>query len=257
VIALAPAAILTPGDIFQVNWTGANAVRDLSGNDITGNAFTFTTGTAPVNTPPAVVSSLPSSGFTNVGTNVVPRITFDRPLNGSKLSGVTLKAGANAVNIVASLSNANRTITLMPPNLLAPSTVYTITVAGIVDVAGNALAAPVTITFTTGPGADLQPPQIVSSSPVANDNNVSSGLTTVTVTFNEPIDPASLAGPNSVNGLSGPVPANLSLSADGLTLTFTLNAPLSPNTSYNIGIYLADLAGNYIASTSIPFTTGN
>jgi hypothetical protein len=47
---------------------------------------------------------------------------------------------------------------------LATNTTYTVTVAaGVQDVSGNALAAPVTTTFTTGTGADLTTPSVVAA----------------------------------------------------------------------------------------------
>jgi hypothetical protein len=120
------------------------------------------------------------------------------------------------------------------------------------------MAVPVTITFTTGPGVDLDPPQIATSSPMANDSNVPSSLTTASVTFNEPIDPGSAIATNCyISGPAGTVPGTLSFSADGLVLTFTLSAPLAPNSSYFLMANVTDLAGNAFAGGAFMFTTGN
>jgi hypothetical protein len=258
-ITFAPSANFAPGDQIEAVWGNTIVlVTDLAGNAVSIGAVFFTTSTTPVTTPPTLVAEVPSSGFANVATNVVPHLLFDRPIDGATLGAVTLKAGGVAVNMAATLSNGNRTLSLMPPGLLAPSTVYTVTVAGIADVAGNLLAAPITVQFTTGLGADLQPPQVTASSPAANDT-VASSLTAATVTFDEPIDPGSVIPTNcSIAGPSGTVPATITLSADGLTLTFTLSAPLAPNASYQISITgVTDLAGNTLPGAYVPFSTGN
>ena len=258
VITFGPKTAFPPGDAIRVTWSQFEPIADLGGNRLVLGADSFTISTAPVTTPLAVTAAIPPNGASGVATNVVPHLTFTSPLDGATLSGITLKAGSTKVNVAILLSNGNQTLSLLPPGLLAPSTAYTITVAGVTDVAGNALSAPLTYTFTTATGADLGP-QVVSSSPANNDVNVPTSLATATVTFNEPIDPATAIATNcSLQGPEGNVPVTLSLSADGLQLTFTIGGGLDSNASYQLVLTgLADYAGNAMAPTGIGFTTGN
>src|SRR5207344_2021699 len=108
----------------------------------------------------------------NVPLNLVVQVLFDGPIEGSTVGGVTLAQGGSQVNVLRTLSNGNRTLSLVPPALLKASTLYTLTIAGIKDVAGNALASPVTVTFTTGPSPDLVAPTVVSTTPAANATGV-------------------------------------------------------------------------------------
>ncbi|HEX3742727.1 MAG TPA: Ig-like domain-containing protein [Bryobacteraceae bacterium] len=259
VLTFAPSQNLAPGDEFRVIWGQIAPITDMAGNAVMEDVRSFTTSTAPITTPPQILTATPANGAASMGTNLVPHFTFDRPLNGATLGAVTLKAGSTNLNATPILSNGNRTLSVMPPNLLAPSTSYTVTLTGIADVAGNTMAAPVTVTFATGPGADLAPPQVVTSSPMDQDVSVPTGLTTATVTFSEAIDPASAIATNcTISGPAGIVPTTLSLSQDGLQLTFTISGGLTANSNYQIGLSnLTDLVGNTMPGLAIGFTTGN
>ena len=118
----------------------------------------FTTTTGPDTTPPVVSSTAPVNGATGVAVNSTVAVTFNESIDPATVTTATfeLRNPANAL-IAASVSyNAGtRTATLTPTAALPSNTTLTATVRGgtadprIKDVAGNALAANLTWSFTT------------------------------------------------------------------------------------------------------------
>jgi len=257
VITFAPGAPLVAAHSYRFYWNGA--MHDISGNYLNGGSSGFVTSSSTVTAAPTVVATNPPNGFTNVAPNLVLQVLFDGAIQGSTVGGVTLSTGGNQVNVLRTLSNGNRTLTLTPPGLLKPSTLYTLTIAAVADVAGNVLAAPVTVTFTTGPGADLQGPTATATTPEANATGVSRSATVLAM-FSEPINPIALNTDNFyvyVENTGVRVDGSVSLSADGLTATFLPSTTLTANTAYRIVVNsLTDLAGNTVQGINVRFTTG-
>lgn len=106
------------------------------------------------------------------------------------------------------------------------------------------------------PGDDTTPPAVVSLSPADGSIHVSV-LTTVTVTFSEPLAAASISSGSFVlEGGSNPVSGSLRLNEQ--TVTFTPDSPLGFVTPYTARVTtaLTDTAGNALASErSWTFTT--
>ncbi len=100
------------------------------------------------------------------------------------------------------------------------------------------------------PATDTTPPQIVSTQPANNAENVQDAR--ITITFSEPMSTASVqleATPSLVWGAA-------TWSDGDRVLTF-LPADLRPNTRYTIRVTGRDRAGNSLAgTTTITFTTG-
>jgi hypothetical protein len=119
-----------------------------------------TTGGADT-TPPTVVSTVPVAGAKNISTTADVTATFSEALDPATVNAATfeLRDAANAVvtNVTVSYDAATRTALLTPNTPLAPEAVYSARLAGgltgarIKDVAGNALAASLTWSFTTRP----------------------------------------------------------------------------------------------------------
>lgn len=111
----------------------------------------------PDTTPPTVSDRSPASGATNVPPSSQIRVVFSEPMDASTINNATivLRNASNEV-VPASVSYAGNTATLVPTTALASSSEYTVTVHGgaseprVKDAAGNALAANVTWSFTTG-----------------------------------------------------------------------------------------------------------
>jgi YD repeat-containing protein len=256
-MSAAPMASLTASHNYTFFWNQNGNVRDANGNYFNGGSSNFTTGSAAVTTAPTVLLTNPPSGFTNVPIDTTPQILFSEPIQPTMISGVTLSAGGNTVNVTPSLSNADQTLSLTPPALLAPNTQYTLAIAGVVDLAGNVIA-PATQTFTTGPLAVLSGLG-VTVTPAANATGVLEAVTPTAV-FTRPINPLTMNAGNIYlvnNSNNTRVPGTLSLSADAMTVTFTPSAPLAASTQYYFAVYYTtDEAGNGTNNPTTYFTTG-
>jgi hypothetical protein len=114
------------------------------------------------NTPPTVVSNTPVNAATGVAVGSAVTVTFSEPMTASTLNASTfelLAPGNTLVPALVTYNGANNTASLTPSSPLAGSTLYTARVRGgtssaadprAKDLAGNALAATLTWTFTTG-----------------------------------------------------------------------------------------------------------
>ena len=133
-------------------------MKDLAGNALAASTtWSFTTA-APDTTPPTVTAVSPAAGATGVARTANVTATFSENMDPATINGSTvfLRAPSGAsVAAVVTYSATNRRVTLNPNANLAALTTYTVTVKGgasdprVKDVAGNALAADRTWTFTT------------------------------------------------------------------------------------------------------------
>ena len=124
-------------------------------------------------TAPTVVSRSPDSGATGASLFAPVTVTFDEGLDASTVTSSTfeLRLAATVVPATVTYNAVTRTAALQPASMLAPATVYTATIRGgatdprIKDVAGNALAATSTWSFTTA-SAPPPPPDEGPGGPV-------------------------------------------------------------------------------------------
>lgn len=189
-------ATLTPSAPLAVSTTYTATVMagvtDAAGNAMTGNqSWSFTTAAAGDTTPPTVTVMSPAGGSTGVSGTADATATFGEAMDASTVSSTTFElrdASNNLVAAAVSYDSASRVATLNPTPTLAPATVYTATIKGgvtdprVKDVAGNALGANVTWSFTTAPAAN--PPTVTSTAPSNLATGVSS-TASITATFNE------------------------------------------------------------------------
>jgi len=182
-------------------------------------------------------------------------------VNGStvQLSG----GGITEVPDSITFSNNNQSVLLVPHAPLPDTTQMTLTISGVTDVAGNALA-PQTTQFTTGTGPDLVTPVVVATNPLRSATGVP--LNTVIVEqVSEPIDPGTVNSQtfSVLDQTTGQtVAGTYSVSVDGQTITFLPSGPLGANQTYSIGIGsgITDLAGNVLTCSAVCpgfFTTGS
>lgn len=106
---------------------------------------------------------------------------------------------------------------------------------------------------------DVTPPTVIATSPINTQTGVSVSTTAVTATFSEAINPSTINGTSFLlsAGEGGAVVGVVSYS--GVVATYTLSAPLAPNTTYTATITTAvrDLVDNALASNFVwQFTTG-
>jgi hypothetical protein len=114
----------------------------------------FSTGPAPADTtPPTVITTAPVAGATGVAVGVAPTATFSEAVQAGSISFTVLDAANAVVAGTSSYNPTSHTATFVPSTQFATSSVFTATVTGALDVAGNAMAGPSTWSFTTSPAA--------------------------------------------------------------------------------------------------------
>ncbi len=208
--------------------------------------------------PPSVSFTSPANAATGVAVNAAIGIVFSEPVDASSVNqaGMILRGPSN--DIAGTINVSGTTVTFAPSQMLAYQTTYTATIAaGMKDVAGNALAAEYSWSFTTGPAPDSTAPTVSLTSPAHNASGTAVNGA-LSAAFSEPMDPATLT--IATFFLTGPAGAVTgTVNASGTTATFTPLAGLAYNTAYTATITVAvnDLAGNALAADyTWSFTTG-
>jgi hypothetical protein len=195
-----------------------------------------------------------------VDTATTVTATFSESVMGVSGSSFTLTPSGGAP-IAASVSydSTTRTATLDPSAALSFSTTYTAQLnSAIADGAGNPLASLSWSFKTVPPPPDKIPPTVIAKNPASGANNVAPA-TTVTATFSEPMDAATINAASA--SLTGPgaavVAAVVSYNAASKTVTLTPGANLSFSSTYTAKLSSAikDLAGNPLAPVSWSFST--
>jgi hypothetical protein len=232
----------------------------------------FTTSVGPETTPPTVTAVTPGSGATGVATGTNVTATFSEAIDPATINTNTFELRNPSNTLVAATITydaATRTATLDPTPSLSGSTTYTATIKGgatdprVKDVAGNALAANFTWSFTTA-AVDTTPPTVTSVTPASGATGVVTG-TNVTATFSEAMDPATI----NTNTVELRDSANTLVAAtvtyDGATkiATFDPTPTLTASATYTATIKggttdprVKDVAGNALAANfTWSFTT--
>jgi methionine-rich copper-binding protein CopC len=250
---------------YSVSWdttTVANGAyvitaraRDGAGNVTTSTQVNVTVSNVD-STPPTVTARTPAPGSTNVPLNTTATATFSEPVQSATISFVLKDPANNTVPGTVSYNSGTRTATLTPSSPLSPGTLYTATVSGAADLAGNVMASPSVWSFTTGT-PDTTPPSVTAQTPAAGAVNVPIN-TTVTAQFSESIQSATLSFVlrDSANNV---VPATVAYNDATRTATLTPNAVLANSTTYTATVSGAqDQAGNAMtAPVSWSFTTAS
>ena len=227
---LLPSSPLAAGRQY---YFAVNGGTDLAGNQMQGIGFYIYGGLTSASTAPTVIALNPLSGETGLGTNAIIEAEFSAPIDPTTISGVTLTTGGNPVATSPVLSAANTVIQLAPVAPLLPNTAYLMTIAGVKDPAGNAIAT-ATNTFTTGATYDITSATAINSDP---SNNATTGTNvTPKLIFNKPINPITVNNGTFRMYLvdtGQQIPVVVSESASGLEVTMTPQIPLLPYTRYH------------------------
>lgn len=230
--------------------------------------------TGPDTTPPAVVSTVPANLATGVLPTAAVSATFDEALDPATVSTSTFElrdAGSALVPATVAYDAPTRTATLTPGMALAPDATYTATLRGggadprIKDVAGNALAADATWSFTIAP-PDVSPPAVVATLPAPAATGVATNAT-VEAVFDEALAPATVNATTFElrDSTGAPVPAAVAYNVYLQTAVLTPAAALAPYATYTATLKggpadprVKDLAGNALAADETwSFTTGD
>ena len=199
VVALNPNATLDWSTGYYVTF-GPGVIRDLQNNPAAGIAtssqFNFTTAPNIVDPGPTLVSASPSDNATNVnvGANIV--LTFNEPIKLGNYNGTIRVYRADGTNEkfiwlddASQVSISGNTLTVNPTTDLQSQTAYYVTMlpGNILDLSGNAFAgitSPTTLNFVTGTTTDAVAPQLISTLPADNAQNVARESTLI-LYFNE------------------------------------------------------------------------
>jgi hypothetical protein len=252
---------LSPSIQYRVTWL-TNGITDVAGLGIIGGSSVFTTAQGTDTVAPLLAATSPANGTTGVAVDARVIVQFNEPMETVGIGQpFVVTGGGTTVTGSVSASGDRTALIFTPSSLLAPSTVYSVTVNGLQDLAGNA-AAPVTFSFTTGTSAvaDTTRPSVVSVNPTNGATNVVTS-SVIVWTLSEAIDATSVSS-NSVlvrNNNTGVVIPG-SFTVNGAVITFTPAGPMPSNTpigtQINLNTQVLDLAGNQANTFSSSFTTG-
>ena len=202
---------------------------------------------------PFVVITSPAAGQT-LFTNGVARI--EASVSGSEPDAVTLLANQQVVGPMNGTQTSGYSFDW--DTTTRSEGTYTVIVRAILD--GENINS-----FPRNVVVDRTPPTVVGRVPSPNFGQTDAGAVVV-ATFNEPIDPDSLSNPDNpaalrtelrLGGQSNGtlVPATVTLSVDGLSLSLAPQAPLATGNAYSVFIEgLTDRAGNTMAPETWSFT---
>jgi ketosteroid isomerase-like protein len=256
-----PAALLAGSTLYTATIT--TGAKDPTGNALAANhVWTFTTAATP-----AVTSTVPANGATNVPLNQKVTATFNTPMSASTITAagtfsLAVTAGGAAVPGTVTYDAPSDTATFAPTAALTASTQYTATVTTAAQsAAGNGLTANYVWSFTTGIAANASAPTVISTDP-ANAATLVPLNQKIAATFSTAMDPATISAVGTytvaVAGVGGAaVPGTVSYA--GRTAIFTPTANLAASTQYTATITTAakDLTGVAMAANfAWSFTTG-
>ncbi|MDQ7825102.1 MAG: Ig-like domain-containing protein [Candidatus Eremiobacteraeota bacterium] len=257
VATFTPVSNLVAGTSYTATIT--TGAKDLAGNALAANyTWTFTTGSSTDATAPTVTFTAPAQGDTGVVINTKIAATFSKAMDPLTITNLTFTLKQGATPVTGTVTYVGLVATFKPDSNLAVSTTYTATITtGAKDLAGNALAANYSWTFTTGASTDVTAPTVTFTSPAQGDTGVATNKK-IAATFSEVMDPATIT--NLTYTLSqGGAPVSGQATYVGLIATFTPDSNLAANTLYTATVTTGakDLAGNALATNyTWTFTTG-
>ena len=193
-------------------------------------------------TPPTVTETTPTNGETGVPRDTEISATFSEAIATSSVTTTTFTLTPSGGSAIAGTVDVDgSTATFTPSSPLAYATTYTARVTnGVRDLGGNALAQPLTWSFTTAePG-----PVVTSKIPGAGASGVPRNVVLV-VNFNEPVNHASVNMTSfQLSPVNGPlVPGTFG--GSGSSVTFRPTTQLLPDTTYNVVLSgIVDVDGN-------------
>jgi hypothetical protein len=232
---------------------GQRYALTLAGADRAGNALqaaaaiTFTVANSADSVAPSIIATTPIGSATGVSLNTALSLTFSEEMDKATVDAA-VSISPNASGIVT--WDSTNTLRTLQAKGLAANTQYTLTVGvGAKDLAGNPLAAPFSVVFTTGAARDTTPPQIAGYTPLLGSSGNARNVN-ITITFSEPMDKAATQAAFSITAPVGMTSGIYTWSADGKTMTFnpSSNFPYAVVAAWRLTTGAMDLAGNAIAA---------
>ncbi len=200
---------------------------------------------------PYVVKYSPSDGASNVPIEVPITVDFSENVRSDNLASyITVYAGSVVVAKRIEYDNITFRATVLTIDPLKYSMLYTVIVSQLIqDLAGNTLERAVQWRFNTT--SEKVPPVVTSSQPRPGDSDVSINAT-VSVTFSETMDLASLSMEVRDSG-GTPVIGNVTKAEDGLSMSFKPLFALGYGEVYTVTVpkTVKDLAGNTMTADHV------
>ena len=229
-----PTVALSPSKVYTATIT--TGVKDVAGNAL-GAEYnsSFTTANAPDIILPMVNSTDPLFNAINVARNKAVVITFSKVMDATTITNSTFTLMQGTTSVAGTVLYTGVTAAFTPTTLLTAGTVYTAKIStGAKDLAGNALAANTTWSFTT---SNVAPTTLAPVDLGAAGNYVILAKSTIT---NVPT--------SAITGDIGLSPAATSY-ITGFSLTNATGYATSPQITGKI------FAADMVAPTSINLTT--
>jgi hypothetical protein len=247
-ITVTPDVALSTGAAYSLSLDG---LCDYAGNALVTTVLSFTTAAsgAADTTGPVLQAIVPASNATDVAVTSTVTITYDEALS---LLTAPVVTGAG-ITVPGDYAVSGNTVTFTPAFALLGSTQYSVNTTAV-DRAGNSRSSG-TYRFTTSVLEDSGAPTVLAISPQANAIDVSP-LTSVVLTFSEPMAPATLTSGNIALYANGSLIApSVFRSADGREVTLTATLPPESVVGVAITSRVTDLSDNAIAPYVSVFTT--
>jgi hypothetical protein len=258
---------LSSGTVTDVQWTDARTLTVAHDDWAEGATVTVTVGTGlsdeagnalpeaytftfyVLSTDLVFIDSNPVDGAVDVNRSVVISLLFSAEMNETSFANATTLTDGEDNPIAFDVHEGQGSWMIVDPvaDLPADEQITLNVSTDAQDMGGRNLAAPVSITFTTGQDVDTTPPTIVSFEP-ANGAEVDPETALFRVTFSEPVIPDD-AMPVRVNAelfwIAEEGGAEPTLSPDGTVLTIPLPTPLPDGLPMEITFQgYRDQAGN-------------
>ena len=233
-------------DVAAINAVGTGAASARSVTVIPRTEFVL----------PTVIARTPASGARSVSQTANLTATFSEPV--ALVSGTTfvLRLGTTVIPAAVSYNTTTRVATLDPSATLLADRIYTVTLSGIRDTAGNTMATR-TWSFTTGPA-----PTITTRTPASGATGVGQNAN-ATATFSEDITGVSATTVQITRVSTGAVITSVAaFNATTNVLTINPSVTLTSNVQYRVTITggttsVRDLIGNPFVTRTWTFTTGS
>ncbi len=243
---------LTNGTVYTFDVAAINGV----GTGASSARSAAVTPAVPDTVAPTVTARVPASGALSVNQTANITATLSEAVTGVTGTNFQLRLGTTRIPAAVSYNAQTRVATLNPTGSLLADRVYTATLSGVRDAAGNTMTA-ATWTFTTGPN-----PTITATTPAAGATGVRRNAN-VTARFSEAITGFNVAGRVRIERVSTGARFNAVVTFNPGNRTMTINptGALLPNTRYRVIVTggpsgVRDLAGNPLTTRTWTFTTG-
>ncbi len=242
---------LTPHDALNGNaayeFNIGPECEDLAGNQMgTLVSIDFTTTAAQDMDPPTVVSTDPADDATDISPGGVIRITFSEPVSYPGDWGYQTAIEIDPYPDDGYFEREGNDLLIWHYPFPIDSLIEITVTTDLTDIAGNNLEAPYTFTFRTL--NDTTRPYLASATPANGATGVSTGTSSIVLTFSEPMFPDFEMSPEDVDArIILALSEEPGWNTDFSEVTLPLERGLLPGCTYWVYFDdVTDMAGNFI-----------